>query len=140
MAISVLIAFIFDFPLTIQVCIALAFAGAALVVGDVVDALLSLWQAFAVAGLFFVLVDFACDVALNQTACALSIPIVWICILVFKRKFSGVSDSAVPNRFEAKILGVIIVALLFLVVPRGQLQSLSFLGKGEDSALYMWAS
>ena len=139
-ATGVLIAFIFDFPLTIQVCIALAFAGAALVVGDVVDALLSLWQAFAVAGLFFVLVDFACDVALNQTACALSIPIVWICILVFKRKFSGVSDSAVPNRFEAKILGVIIVALLFLVVPRGQLQSLSFLGRGEDSALYMWAS
>lgn len=139
-AISVLIALIFDFPLTTQVCIALAFVGAALVVGDVVDALLCLWQAIAVAGLFLVLVDYASDIALNQTVCALLIPIVWMSILVFKRKFSGVGDSAVPNRFQSEIVGVISIAFLFLVVPRGQLQTLSFLGKGEDSALYMWAS
>ena len=139
-ATGVLFAFVFDFPITIQVCIALAFVGAALVVGDVVDALLSLWQAVAVAGLFFVLFDYASDIAMNQTVCALSIPIVWLCILVLKREFSGVSDSAVPNRFQAEIVGFISIAFLYLVVPRGQLQNLSFLGKGEDSALYMWAS
>ena len=137
---SLLVAFLLDLPATSQVIISLAFFGASVLVADFVEALLSLWQAIAVAGLFFVLFDYASDIPLNQTVCALSIPFVWTVILVFKKKFSGLSDSAEPNRFQAEIVGVISVVLLFLVVPRGQLQNLSFLGKGEDSALYMWAS
>ena len=132
--------FLLDLPWAQQLVISITFFIATAVVHDFIDALLSLWQAVAVAGLFFVLFDYASDIALNQTACALSIPIVWLCVLVFKRKFSGVGDSAVPNRLQAEFVGVISIALLFLVVPRGQLQNLNFLGKGEDSALYMWAS
>ena len=128
--IGVLAAFLFDYPLTIKVFIALALAVSAMVLGDLVDALLSLWQAIAVAGLFFVLVDYATDMALNQTICALSIPVTWVCILAFKRKFLVVRDSVFQNRLQAEVVGFTSIALLFLVVPRGQLQNLSFLGRG----------
>ena len=132
--------FLLDLPWAQQLVISITFFIATAVVHDFIDALLSLWQAVAVAGLVFVLFDYASDTALNQTACALSIPIVWLCILVFKRKFSGVGDSALPNRLQPEIVGVISIALLSLVVPRGQLQNLSFLAKGEDSAQYLMAS
>ena len=132
--------FLLDLPWAHQLMISLTFFIATAVVHDFIDALLCLWQAIAVAGLVFVLVDYASDISLNQTACALSIPIVWLSTLVFKRKFAGVDDSVVPNQFQAEFVGVISIALLSLVVPRGQLQNLSFLAKGEDSAQYLMAS
>lgn len=140
LCICVLAAFLLDYPLSIQVFIALALAVSAIVLGNLVDALLCLWQAIAVAGLIFVVVDYTTDMVLNQTICALSIPVAWVSILAIKRKFLVVGDSVLPNRLQAEIVGCFSIALLFLVVPRGQLQNLSFLGKGEDSSLYMWAS
>ena len=132
--------FLLDLPWVHQLLISLAFVIASALVRDFIDALLSLWQAIAVAGLFFVLVDYATDMALNQTICALSIPLMWICILAFRRKFLAVGDSVLQNRLQAEIVGFFSIALLFLVVPRGQLQNLSFLAKGEDSAQYLMAS
>ena len=136
----VLAGFLFDLPWVHQLLISLAFVIASASVRDFIDALLGLWQAIAVAGLFFVLVDYATDMALNQTICALSIPLTWVCILTFKRKVLVVGDSVLPNRLQAEIVGFFSIALLFLVVPRGQLQNLSFLAKGEDSAQYLTAS
>ena len=132
--------FLLDLPWAHQMAISLILFIAVAVVHDFIEALLSLWQAIAVAGLFFLLFDYTSDIPLNQTVCALSIPIVWMGLLVFNRKFLGVEDSLAPNRLQAEIVGVICIALLFLVVPRGQLQNLSFLAKGEDSAQYLMAS
>ena len=132
--------FLLDLPWVHQLLISLSFVIASASVRDFIDALLGCWQAIAVAGLFFVLVDYASNMALNQTICALSIPPTWVCILAFKRKFLVVRDSVFQNRLQAEVVGFTSIALLFLVVPRGQLQNLSFLGKGEDSSLYMWAS
>ncbi len=131
--------FLLDLPWVLQLLISFSFVIASASVGDFIDALLGLWQAIAVAGLIFVLFDYATDIALNQTICALSIPVVWVFILAFKRNFLVV-DSTFPNRLQAEIVGVFSIALLFLVVPRGQLQNLSFLAKGEDSAQYLLAS
>ena len=136
---SLVLAFLLDLPTTVQVFISIAFFCASLLVADFVEALLGLWQAIAVAGLFFVLFDYASDIPLNQSVCALSIPFVWAVTIVFKRLFSEVKAPA-SGRFDAELVGVISTALLFFVAPRGQLQNLSFLGRGEDSALYMWAS
>ena len=132
--------FLLDLPWVNQLVLSLAFVIASAAVHDFIDAFLSLWQAIAVAGLFFVLVDYATDMALNQTICALSIPLTWVCILAFKRNFLVVSLPLLSNRLQAEVVGFSSIALLFLVVPRGQLENLRFLGKGEDSALYMWAS
>ena len=132
--------FLLDLPWVHQLLISLSFVIASAAVRDFIDALLSLWQAIAVAGLLFVLVDYVSDIALNQTICALSIPLTWVCILAFKRNFLVESEPLLTNRLQAEIVGFSSIALLFLVVPRGQLQNLSFLGRGEDSSLYMWAS
>ena len=132
--------FLLDLPWPNQLVISLAFVIASALVREFIEALLSLWQAIAVAGLFFVLVDYVSDIALNQTICAFSIPLTWVCILAFKRNFLVVSEPLLSNRLQAEIVGFSSIALLFLVVPRGQLENLRFLGKGEDSALYMWAS
>ena len=132
--------FLLDLPWAYQMIISFALFIAMCLVHDFVEALLSLWQALAVAGLVFVLFDYGSDIPLNQSVCALSIPFVWTGILIFKRKCLGNGAKVVSGRFDAEIVSVISTALLFFVVPRGQLQNLSFLGKGEDSALYMWAS
>ena len=136
----VLIGFSLDLPWTSQFLISLAIVGAVFIVGDFVEALLCLWQAIAVAGLFFVLLDYTTDIELNQTICALSIPVVWICVLIFKRKSNGVVYSIESKSIKTEIVGLTSMALLFFIFPRGQLQNLSFLAKGEDSALYMWSS
>ena len=50
--------FLLDLPWAHQLVISLTFFIATTVVHEFIDALLCLWQAIAVAGLFFVLVDF----------------------------------------------------------------------------------
>ena len=135
-----LIGFLLDLPWTGQLLISLTFVFATVVVRDFVDALLCLWQAIAVAGLFFVLLDYATVIKLNRLVCALSIPVVWIFILFFKKYCAGGVAACKLDYIQTEIIGVASVALLLFVVPRGQLQNLSFLAKGEDSALYMWSS
>ena len=135
-----LIGFLLDLPWTGQLLISLTFVFATVVVRDFVDALLCLWQAIAVAGLFFVLLDYATEINLNRIVCALSIPVVWIFILFFKKHCAGGVAACKLNYIQTEIIGVASVALFLFVVPRGQLQNLSFLAKGEDSALYMWSS
>ena len=138
--IGVMAAFLLDFPFQGQALISLAIAGAVFMVGDFVDALLCLWQAIAVAGFIFVLIDYASDIELNEAICAFSIPIVWFFVLLFKSKCNAGVSTNEPKSIRSEIVGAASMALLFFVIPRGQLQTLSFLGKGEDSALYMWAS
>lgn len=135
-----LIGFLLDLPWTGQLLISLTFVFATIVVRDFVDALLCLWQAIAVSGLFFVLLDYATEIKLNRIVCALSIPVVWIFILFFKKHCAGGVADCNLNYIQTEIIGVASVALFLFVVPRGQLQNLSFLAKGEDSALYMWSS
>ena len=136
----VLIGFSLDLPWLGQFLISIAIAGAVIIVGDFVDALICLWQAIAVAGLFFVLLDYATDIELHQTICAFSIPVVWILVLTFKRHCAGGVATYKLKNIQTEIVGITSMAWLFFVVPRGQLKNLSFLAKGEDSALYMWSS
>ena len=135
-----LIGFLLDLPWTGQLLISLTFVFATVVVRDFVDALLCLWQAIAVAGLFFVLLDYATEIKLNQIVCALSIPVVWIFILFFKKQCAGGVATCKLNYIQTEIIGAASVALFLFVVPRGHLQNLSFLAKGEDSAQYLMAS
>ena len=135
-----LIGFVLDLPWISQLLISIAFVIATVAVHDFVDALLYLWQATAVAGLFFVILDYTSDIELNQTVCALSIPVVWIFVLMFKRKCNGGGSTVELKSIQTEIVGVVSTAMLFFIVPRGQLQNLNFLAKGEDSALYMWSS
>jgi hypothetical protein len=135
-----LIGFVLDLPWISQLLISIAFVIATVAVHDFVDALLYLWQATAVAGLFFVILDYTSDIELNQTVCALSIPVVWIFVLMFKRKCNGGGSTVELKSIQTEIVGVVSTAMLFFIVPRGQLQNLNFLAKGEDSAQYLMAS
>jgi len=135
-----LIGFLLDLPWTIQLVISLTFVIATIAVHDFIDALLCLWQAIAVAGLVFVLLDYASETALNQNVCAISIPIIWLMVLILKRRYSVQVATVVSGQVQAEIVGSLSSALLFFLVPRGQLQNLSFLAKGEDSAQYLMAS
>ena len=139
-AFPVLAGFLLDLPWIYQMVIAFSFFTATVIAKNFTDALLYLWQAIAVAAFLFLLFDYASEIELNQNLCALSVPAVWILVLIFKKQCDvGKSTYEVKN-IQAEIVGIASTAALFFIVPRGQLQNLNFLAKGEDSALYMWSS
>lgn len=140
LAFPFLTGFLLDLPWPSQMLISIGFVLASLIAGDFVDALLNLWQAIAVAGFLFLIFDYASGMPLNQEVCALSIPCVWAILLAIKRRFLSSEETALKSNSYAASISVASLALLQFIVPRGQIQSLGFLGKGEDSALYLWAS
>jgi len=130
-----LFGFLFDLPWFSQVGISLSFVLATVFVGDFVDALLALWQAFAVGGVVFLIIGLFSDANVSALAAAISVVVLWICLLSLLRsrpKF----DSNKSN--QEIIIGALLIAYLLLISPRGVLENLAFIHH-EDNAKQLTA-
>ena len=129
----VLIGFSMDLPWLKQSTVAFAFVLATLLVNDFVDALIALWQAFAISG--FVLLVFSYFNGANFEASwgVLLIPVVWLIALILRRRYPSLDSELKCHDSSAQIVALIILIVFISEVPRNLQESFGFLS-AEDNA------
>ena len=132
----VLIGFSMDLPWLKQSTVAFAFVLATLLVNDFVDALIALWQAFAISG--FVLLVFSYFNGANFEASwgVLLIPVVWLIALILRRRYPSLDSELKCHDSSAQIVALIILIVFISEVPRNLQESFGFLS-AEDNAAWL---
>lgn len=127
--------FLLDLPWINRTIVVIAFVLATLLVGDFVEALVALWQATAVAGVFLLIIDYFSTTGVNPTYAALSIPFVWFAVLILRRLQFGI------KKFDHKLTASEVVGLSLILfcstsVPRGRIENFGFLA-AEDNERWL---
>ena len=129
----VLIGFSMDLPWLKQSTVAFAFVLATLLVNDFVDALIALWQAFAISGFVLLLISYLNGANFEASSGVLLIPVVWLIVLILRRRYPSLGSELNCHDSSAQIVALIILIVFISEVPRNLQESFGFLS-AEDNA------
>lgn len=131
-----LIGFLMNLSWLNQALITLAFFSATLMVGDFIDALISLWQSLSISGFFLLIVSLFLDKGVKQFVAALVVLFIWFAILIFRRCNPNVREELKPNDIFVELTGLVILIISLFEFPRGLQQIFGFLS-AEDNAAWV---
>lgn len=132
----VLMGFSMDLPLFKQSAVACAFGLATLLVDDFIDALITLWQAFAISGFVILVISYFIGTYFAASSGALLIPVVWVFMLISRHRFPSLVSDFKCHDTSALIVALIILIVFVLQVPRNLQDSFGFLS-AEDNAAWL---
>ena len=124
--------FMLDLPWTTQALVSFAFACASLFVGDFVEALLTLWQAVAVSGVVFLIIDIVLGPGVNPLLAALSILVSWIFIILMKFSRGSPVDEKRRHITTSDFIGVLLLCFTTIKAPHGKLEAFGFLAVEDN--------
>ena len=131
--IPLLFGFLFDLPWFSQVGISVSLVLATYFAGDFVDALLALWQAFAVGGVVFLIIGLFSDANVNALAAAVSVPLLWLAILGFRYVSRDQDSESRRSTNSSKIVGLGILIFVIVTAPDGMTEAFAFLSAEDNS-------
>ena len=128
-----LIGFSMDLPWLKQSTVAFAFVLATLLVNDFIDALIALWQTFAISGFALLVMSYFNGANFDASSGVLLIPVVWLIVLILRRRYPSLDSELKCHDAAAQMIALIILIVLALQVPRNLQESFGFLS-AEDNA------
>ncbi len=129
----VLMGFSMNLPWLKQSTVAFAFVLATLLVNDFVDALIALWQAFAISSFVLLVISYLNGANFEASLGVLLIPVVWLTVLILRRRYPSLDSESNSHDSSAQIVALIILIVFISEVPRNLQESFGFLS-AEDNA------
>jgi len=134
--IPLLFGFLFDLPWFSQVGISVSLVLATYFAGDFVDALLALWQAFAVGGVVFLIIGLFSDANVNAAAAAVFVPFIWLTILRLRISSFGSESESNSSKISASVVGFVVLLIYLIRSPDGMVESFNF-SSAEDNERWL---
>ncbi len=99
----VLMGFSMNLPWLKQSTVAFAFVLATLLVNDFVDALIALWQAFAISGFVLLVISYLNGANFEASLGVLLIPVVWLTVLILRRRYPSLDSESNSHDSSAQM-------------------------------------